>query len=713
MHAVNRFSTVVLDQQRLTAAEMKAGWRAGVQPSARSAIDNLGGIDAVHKSIQLDLAYEEYCLRRENGEHLIAADFVAQFSQISRTLRRQIEIHNALSERGVLGDPEDLPEWPEPGDEIGGFLLLEQLGQGTFGRVFRASEISLKERPVVVKVARHGHHEAQLLAQVAHRNIVPVYSASLDPEWGLTVLCMPFSSRATLLDVVELVHRSGHVPSSGSDIASAAASVNCEDETLTLNSSGAAQHATFGDAVAAFGLQIAEALVSTHEQGICHRDLKPSNILVSQTGEPLLIDFNLSSEPVKGMPLGGTLPYMAPEQLNGFVKLSDGHSTELPGPTADIFSLGVCLFELLHGQHPFGPVPTELSTRDLAAHLYEAQQSGPCRVPESEALLDNRLKSVLARCLEANPDHRIATAEELVAELSACLSRGSRLRRLWRANRRLARITGTTLLVSLTCALVWFLTQPNPRDLQRKRASQAMVAEQWAEATELLTGLLDESDETELHLMRGNALLKQNRFQGALDDYLEVRRHRPDESVDSRIAYCHMKLNHYDVAADIYQDLLSSHPESATLHNNLGYAYLQDSLFEPAITHFSKAIELNDHSGTAWLNRADARFQQALALRQPTPPEAIEDMKKGGPHMMQTGESALFFCRALCSRPIIDVDELRKSLHLAVTNGVSKRLLLSDTALRSEILKDEYRDLIERAGQDARMTRSVRIVPPW
>ena len=92
MHAVNRFSTVVLDQQRLTAAEMKAGWRAGVQPSARSAIDNLGGIDAVHKSIQLDLAYEEYCLRRENGEHLIAADFVAQFSQISRTLRRQIEI---------------------------------------------------------------------------------------------------------------------------------------------------------------------------------------------------------------------------------------------------------------------------------------------------------------------------------------------------------------------------------------------------------------------------------------------------------------------------------------------------------------------------------------------------------------------------------------------------------------------------------------------
>jgi len=59
------------------------------------------------------------------------------------------------------------------------------------------------------------------------------------------------------------------------------------------------------------------------------------------------------------------------------------------------------------------------------------------------------------------------------------------------------------------------------------------------------------------------------------------------------------------------------------------------------------------------------------------------------------------------------VDELRKSLHLAVTNGVSKRLLLSDTALRSEILKDKYRDLIERAGQDARMTRSVRIVPPW
>ena len=99
--------------------------------------------------------------------------------------------------------------------------------------------------------------------------------------------------------------------------------------------------------------RVADGLAHAHERGILHRDLKPANILFADDGEPLLLDFNLAADTklrihASAAMVGGTLPYMAPEQLAAF---RDGRTAV--DARSDLYSLGVILHELLTGQHPF------------------------------------------------------------------------------------------------------------------------------------------------------------------------------------------------------------------------------------------------------------------------------------------------------------------------------------------------------------------------
>ena len=104
--------------------------------------------------------------------------------------------------------------FPEAGETIGGFYLVEELGRGAFARVFLARERQLADRLVALKVTRKGSREPQALARLQHTHIVPVHSHRVDPATGLHLLCMPYFGRVTLAGVLAEVGQDGE-PSPG------------------------------------------------------------------------------------------------------------------------------------------------------------------------------------------------------------------------------------------------------------------------------------------------------------------------------------------------------------------------------------------------------------------------------------------------------------------------------------------------------------------
>ena len=160
------------------------------------------------------LIYEEFCLREEEGEAIDPAEFLARHARFAEPLRRVLEIHRligsatastltSLQQSSVSVSPAAAgtaaqPGFPEAGQTIGGFYLVEELGRGAFARVFLARERQLADRLVALKVTRRGSREPQALARLQHTHIVPVHSHRVDPATGLHLLCMPYFGRVTL-----------------------------------------------------------------------------------------------------------------------------------------------------------------------------------------------------------------------------------------------------------------------------------------------------------------------------------------------------------------------------------------------------------------------------------------------------------------------------------------------------------------------------------
>ena len=148
----------------------------------------------------------------------------ARFAGLAEPLRRVLDIHRligsasasstGLADSSVCLSPtaaEAAPRvfFPDAGQTIGGFYLVEELGRGAFARVFLANERQLADRPVALKVTRRGSREPQALARLQHTHIVPVHSHRVDPATGLHLLCMPYLGRVTLARVLAEVRQEG------------------------------------------------------------------------------------------------------------------------------------------------------------------------------------------------------------------------------------------------------------------------------------------------------------------------------------------------------------------------------------------------------------------------------------------------------------------------------------------------------------------------
>ncbi len=268
------------------------------------------------------------------------------------------------------------------GETLGHYRVIEQIGAGGMGVVYRARDERL-ERDVALKVlpsqrvadetARKDlRKEALALSKLNHPNIATIYD--FGTEGDVDFFAMEYVTGQTLADRL-----------SGAPVA--------EKEILAL------------------GSQIANALEEAHEHGIVHRDLKPRNVIVTPKGRVKVLDFGLAkwlhpsgAITVETVTLiagaAGTLPYMAPEQLLG---------EEIDG-RADIFSFGVVLYELATRRRPF---PEENVSRLMTAIL--SQPPVPPRAVNSR--MSAELERIILKCLEKDPEHRYQSAKEILADL--------------------------------------------------------------------------------------------------------------------------------------------------------------------------------------------------------------------------------------------------------------------------------------------------------
>ncbi|HEX4611241.1 MAG TPA: serine/threonine-protein kinase, partial [Urbifossiella sp.] len=329
------------------AEDMVRRWRLGERPTAESYFDRRPDLwdrpDAA-----LELVAEELALRDEFGPPASRSELARRFPQWAARAQAVLDYQR------VLGPHPGPPRPPGPGELLGPFQVHTELGRGAHGRVYRAAQLDLADRPVVLKVGPDDGGEHLSLARLQHTHIVPLYSAHEFPDRGLRALCMPFFGGATLADLLARVDQLPPGPRAGRDLLAALAATDPDGDPPTRGPAwGILDQAGFAGAVCWIGACLADALQYAHERGLLHLDVKPSNVLLAADGVPMLLDFHLALPPLRaGAPpppwLGGTPGYMPPEQEAAFRAVQEG--TSLPAdldPRADVFALGRLLADAL------------------------------------------------------------------------------------------------------------------------------------------------------------------------------------------------------------------------------------------------------------------------------------------------------------------------------------------------------------------------------
>jgi tetratricopeptide (TPR) repeat protein len=353
------------------------------------------------RQVRLDEVLAEYLQGADRGEPGLRRRILEEHPDLADDLRSYFEGSDELSALAVA-DPSSTDAAGEPGREdppaegaadpsggagvryFGDYLLIEEIGRGGMGLVYRARQASLR-RPVALKLILSGRFaaprdvqrfriEAEAAAGLDHPNIVPIYEVGEHQGWHY------YSMRLM------------------------------EGDSLASPSIGAPIEPRRAARLVA---KVARAVHFAHERGILHRDLKPANVLLDDRGEPHVVDFGLAkrlggdgdltgSETILGTP-----SYMAPEQARG----RGGVVTT----ATDIYGLGAILYALIAGRPPFRG-DSVLETLD---RVREQAPEPPSRL---NPRVDRDLETICLKCLEKDPQRRYRSADALAEDLERWLA---------------------------------------------------------------------------------------------------------------------------------------------------------------------------------------------------------------------------------------------------------------------------------------------------
>jgi serine/threonine protein kinase/Tfp pilus assembly protein PilF len=602
---------------RRLVAQIKDEWRKGETPDAEAAL-------AAHpqlrrwKSIVLDLAYEEFHLRADGGQELGPGEFCRRFPEHQRSLLHRIEIEQFLRRK----EEQLAIRWPEAGDEFLGYRLLEELGKGAVGRVFLAQQTAMRDRLVVVKITPRGLREAHTLALLSHPHIVPVYRCDEEPKTGLAAICMPYVGRVTMEDL--LVAAQDGVERDYPSLLAELQRRFPADPSLA-NAAERRPPRSRLEGMLQIGLRIAEALAHTHERGVLHLDLKPSNVLLLADGRPLLLDFNLSVDGAIGASvIGGTLPYMSPEQLQEAI-LGRSYSSRPVDARSDVFSLGVMLYELISGRHPFGEIRRTRDPREAAKELLRRHERGPAPWPEN-APADREVIRFLDACLAYHPDHRPPSAADAAATLRSFLTPSFRIRRWAKKRRKTVAAACGAAAIAMVAVFTAAATAP-PESERRLRAAQAHIEQNdWKLAETALKASLDGNDQSALAWeLLGQVRREQEKHREAFESFDRAYRLTNEPRYLEALGDCKLGQGDYELATVWYQRAMKQGIQSAEIHRKLGECLARNNLFERAQSSLDQAVGLAPASITSRRSRLLAAVNQSLVQGQTVDDSALED----------------------------------------------------------------------------------------
>lgn len=283
--------------------------------------------------------------------------------------------------------PEQVGAFTVPPPQIQGYEIIGELGQAGQGRVWRAMQLSTR-REVALKVPMVGllssrkalarfEREVELAARLKHPNIARIYDSGIYE--GLYYYAMELITGVSLDQYVEqhdLTQR----------------------QTLELMRT------------------VCKAVQHAHQNGVIHRDIKPSNIMVTEDGQPHVVDFGLAISTLGGDTFKtvsvegeviGTPAYMSPEQ-------TAGHHEQLDTRT-DVYSLGVVFYRVLTNSFPYDVKSSMLNT------LRNIQEAEPTKPSDVVRDLDRDIEAIVLKALAKEPDHRYQSTTELLRDIDCWL----------------------------------------------------------------------------------------------------------------------------------------------------------------------------------------------------------------------------------------------------------------------------------------------------